>query len=284
MASPSGRLPAVRTATPRQGSTLIDEAAFARLDPTSPMLYRRLLRQVARSAKAVNGRPLRSQIDRSSDVVERLAHEAALARRGATDWQNVLVRYMNLAESLLLGRTLEVQRKALNNCANAVGRYLFALPLQTADKLLRYMKEGRLHVMPAVPARCYQDEKWHVEWSGGGFDSFDAVVCATGFKKQYFHATHDALALVKKTAIPSTVPHVSRDLRIWLPGADTPERIWTAGIASYLGRPIVNAFYQSVRQANEICNAWRLDLTPSEQNTHSRSAYVYKHRFIREIA
>ena len=257
MASPSGRLPAVRTATPRQCPVEIDEAAFVRLDLSSPLLYRRLLRQVARSAEAVAGRPLRSQIDRSTYAAERLARETGLARNGATDWQNILVRYMDLAEQLLRGGTLETRNLALSNCATAVGRYLFALPLETAEKLLRYMSEGRLQVMPAVPERLRRDERWRVEWSSGALDSFDAVICATGFQRQRFHATRDSLALTADPLLPVTAPRVSQDLRVWLPEASEPERIWTAGIASYLAAPMVNAVYQSVRQANEIAGAWR---------------------------
>ncbi|MBW0445155.1 hypothetical protein [Paraburkholderia phenoliruptrix] len=257
MASPSGRLPAVRTATPRECPVAIDEAAFARLDLSNPLLYRRLLRQVARSAEAVTGRPFRGQIDRSSDAAERLAREAVLARHGATDWQNILVRYMDLAEHLLRRGTLEMRTRALANCATAVGRYLFAMPLGTAEKLLAYMSDRRLQVMPAVPQSLRWDELWRVQWSSGAFDSFDAVICATGFHRQRFHATYNLLALTAETVSPLAVPHVSPDLRVWLPEAGEPERIWTAGIASYLAAPMVNAVYQSVRQANQITAAWR---------------------------
>jgi uncharacterized NAD(P)/FAD-binding protein YdhS len=255
MASPSGRLPAVRTATPRECPVAIDEAAFARLDLSSPLLYWRLLRQVARSAEAVGGRPLRDQIDRSTNAAERLAREAGLARHGATDWQNVLVRYMDLAEQLLRRGTPETRTRALANCATAVGRYLFAMPLGTAEKLLAYMNDGRLQVMPAVPERLRRDELWRVQWSSGAFDSFDAVICATGFHRQRFHATYNSLALTADT--PLAAPRVSPDLRVWLPQAGEPERIWTAGVASYLAAPMVNAVYQSVRQANQITAAWR---------------------------
>lgn len=257
MGSPSGRLPAVRTATPRECPIPINEAAFARLDLSSPLLYRRLLRQVARSTETVAGRPLRSQIDRSTNAAERLAQEVGLARHGATDWQNILVRYMDLAEQLLRGGTPEARSQALANCATAVGRYLFAMPLGTAEKLLCYINDGRLQVMPAVPERLRRDEFWRVQWSSGVLDSFDAVICATGFHRPRFHATYNSLALTADTLLPVTAPRVSPDLRVWLPEASEPERIWTAGIASYLAAPMVNAVYQSVRQANQITATWR---------------------------
>ncbi|MCM3352225.1 hypothetical protein M3616_24035, partial [Bacillus velezensis] len=80
---------------------------------------------------------------------------------------------------------------------------------------------------------------------------------ATGFHRPRFHATYDSLALTADTLLPVTAPRVSPDLRVWLPEASEPERIWTAGIASYLAAPMVNAVYQSVRQANQITAAWR---------------------------
>jgi hypothetical protein len=46
---------------------------------------------------------------------------------------------------------------------------------------------------------------------------------------------------------------------VWFDGATNPERIWTLGLASQPGAPIVNAVYQAVRQAYELCRAWRAD-------------------------
>ncbi len=252
MASPSGRLPGVRTATPRHSPVALDAARFARLDLQSPRLYWHLLRIVARSAKAVSGRSLREQIDRSRVPLQRLRGEVELARDGATDWQNLLVQCMDLADVALRAAPPAVRVAALQNCWEAVGRYLFAVPLQTATTLLRLIDSGQLQLAPELPTRLEWQGTWQVHDRHGRFESVDAVVCATGFHKQYFHATPDGLELQIAPGSPCTPPQVSAQLQVCLPGAEGPENIWLLGVASYLAAPMVNSVYQSVRQAREV--------------------------------
>jgi hypothetical protein len=252
MASPSGRLPGVRTATPRRCAVALDETRFARLDLENPKLYWHLLRIVARSAKAISGRSLREQVDRSVEPTQRLRGEVALARRGATDWQNLLVQCMDLADVKLRAALPAVRMAALQNCWEAVGRYLFAVPLQTATTLLRLIDEGRLQLAAHVPTTLEWQGQWQVHDAHGHIEAVDAVVCATGFHKQFFHATRDGLELQVSPTTPCTPPYVSPQLQVSLPGAEAPENIWLLGVASYLAAPMVNSVYQSVRQAREV--------------------------------
>lgn len=252
MASPSGRLPGVRTATPRHCATALDEVRFSRLDLENPRLYWHLLRIVARSAKAISGRSLREQIDRSVEPTQRLRGEVALARNGATDWQNLLVQCMDLADVKLRAAPPAVRMAALQNCWEAVGRYLFAVPLQTATTLLRLIDEGRLQLASQLPTKLEWQGQWLAHDSQGRIEAVDAVVCATGFHKQYFHATRDSLELQVPPATLCTLPQVSPQLQVSLPDAEGPENIWLLGVASYLAAPMVNSVYQSVRQASEV--------------------------------
>jgi len=252
MASPSGCLPGVRTGTPRRCTASLDEARFARLDLESPKLYWHLLRIVARSAKAISGRSLRAQIDRSAEPVQRLRGEIALAEGGATDWQNLLVQCMDLADIKLRAAPPAVRLAALQNCWEAVGRYLFAVPLQTATTLLRLIDQGQLQLAPQLPTTLEWQGKWQACDRHGRVEVVDAVVCATGFHKQPFHATPDGLALHVTPAMACTPPEVSAQLQVSLPGAGAPENIWLLGVASYLAAPMVNSVYQSVRQAGEV--------------------------------
>lgn len=252
MASPSGRLPSVRTGTPRRCASGLDEARFARLDLQNPKLYWHLLRIVARAAKALGGRSLREQIDRSTDPAQRLRGEVALARRGATDWQNLLVHCMDLADLKLRAAPPEVRLSALHNCWKAVGRYLFAVPLQTATTLLRLIDEGRLQLATQLPTQLEWQGQWQAHDSQGNIETVDAVVCASGFYKPCFHATREGLELQVAAGTPCTAPQVSAQLQVSLPGAEGPENIWLLGVASYLAAPMVNSVYQSVRQAGEV--------------------------------
>jgi len=258
MASPSGRLPAVRTATPRACPVDVDTQAFARVDLSSPVFAWRLLRIIARAAQAVGSRPLREQIERTREPIERMQREAELARRGVTDWQRILVGYMDAAEARLRDEPLALQRRALAECSRVVGRYLFACPVQNAEKLLGYASQGRLTVRAGTPARLHPGSRWTVAWRDGTNDDFDAVVCATGFGNPPLAATANAV-IVGDAAQGSGPLQVAPDLRVRFDRATKPERIWTLGLASQAGAPIVNAVYQAVRQAHDICRAWHTD-------------------------
>lgn len=270
MASPSGRLPGVRTATPRRGAVALDEARFARLDLENPKLYWHLLRIVARATKAINGRSLREQVDRSAEPIRRLRGEVALARRGATDWQNLLVQCMDLADGKLRAAPPSVRVAALQNCWEAVGRYLFAVPLQTATTLLRLIDEGRLQLAAHLPTQLEWQGQWRVHDAQGRIEAVDAVVCASGFHKQFFHASRNGLELQVPPATPCTPPYVSAQLQVSLPGAEAPEDIWLLGVASYLAAPMVNSVYQSVRQAREV--VMLLAEHPSFMDKHATEA------------
>ncbi|MCR4465370.1 FAD/NAD(P)-binding protein [Burkholderia sp. SCN-KJ] len=260
IASPSGRLPAVRTATTRVAPVPVDTAAYARLDLNSSALSWRLMRIIARSARAVRGRALRDQVVRLRDPVERLRREVTLARDGATHWQHILVANMDAAEARLRSEPLARQKLAIDACSRAMGRYLFACPLGNGEKLLGFVEQGRLRVQAGVPAALHEvGGRWRIDWQDGASETYDAVVCATGFQKAPLRASEHALALSADADVTGGVPRVSHDLRVWLAGAARPERIWTLGVASYAGAPLINAVYQAARQAGELCRRWRAD-------------------------
>ena len=159
---------------------------------------------------------------------------------------------MDLADIKLRAAPPAVRLAALQNCWEAVGRYLFAVPLQTATTLLRLIDQGQLQLAPQLPTTLERQGKWQARDRHGRVEVVDAVVCATGFHKQPFHATPDGLALHVTPATPCTPPEVSAQLQVSLPGAGAPENIWLLGVASYLAAPMVNSVYQSVRQAGEV--------------------------------
>jgi hypothetical protein len=165
---------------------------------------------------------------------------------------------MDAAEARLRDEPLALQRRALAECSRVVGRYLFACPVQNAEKLLGYASQGRLTVRAGTPARLHPGGRWTVAWRDGTNDDFDAVVCATGFGKAPLAATANAV-IVGDAAQGSGPLQVAPDLRVRFDRATKPERIWTLGLASQAGAPIVNAVYQAVRQAHDICRAWHTD-------------------------
>jgi hypothetical protein len=94
---------------------------------------------------------------------------------------------------------------------------------------------------------------WRITWSAGHAEQFDAVVCASGFHKPRFRASRTGVEIAPSPwASPSVEPTVSADLRMTLPETEAPDRIWTLGVSSYLGTPLVNAVYQAARQAEAV--------------------------------
>lgn len=265
LASPSGQLPAVRTATPRIRAYAINKLALERLNLTHPRFYWHLLRRIARAAQASRGRSLRAQISRSTaNVRERLAQEISLASGGVCDWQEVMVPFMDLAESAWKDTPVEQQRVALANCSPVIGRYLFAIPVRTARTIAEYMDAGQLRIISAQPFRVSHEQGWVVEWADKKLETFDAIVCATGFSKPQWRATNSSLEWCVEQRPSHSGVRVTPDLRVCFDGAIHPERIWTIGIASHLAAPIVNSVYQTVRQAYRICHRWRRSSTPNE--------------------
>ncbi|MGC3525905.1 FAD/NAD(P)-binding protein [Pseudomonas aeruginosa] len=257
LASPSGRLPAVRTATPRTQVRPNDKLAFEFLNLTHSRFYWHLLRRVARAAQAIHGRRLKEQVARSAHVPEMLMQEIALASRGVCDWQEVIVPFMDLAESAWKNAPVDDQRVALANCSAVIGRYLFAIPVQTARTIAGYINAGLLRIMSAQLLHVSNDQGWVVEWADDQCETFDAIVCATGFSKPQWRASRDSLEWCTEQ-LPSHPPtHVTPDLRVCFDGKHHPERIWTIGVASHLAAPVVNSVYQTVRQAYRICHGWR---------------------------
>lgn len=262
LASPSGRLPSVRTATPRAQISSVDAGAFEQLNLTHPRFYVHLMRQVAIASRAVSGRSLREQVSRSTCCCERLEQEISIAAHGHCDWQEVIVPFMDLAESTWKEKPIEQQRIAMANCSSVLGRYLFAVPLRTARTIADFIAAKRLRVLSAQPSRIREREGWEVEWADAQHETFDAIVCATGFRKPQWRTTTDSVVWDAEASSSLHLPRVTPDLRVYFDGASNPERIWTVGISSQHAVPTVNSVYQTVRQAHSICYSWCKSLVP----------------------
>jgi len=252
MTSRTGELPSVRTRTPRSLTSCIDERKFSTLDIASPAFASRLLRIIGKAVTAIRNRPLSKQVDRSSDTVARLRAEIELAADDRIDWQDVLVNFLDLGNTTLSQRTRAERDEALAKSWSIVSRYLFALPLSSAQKLMKYIDDTRLQIIAGAPIKVDRDDSWIAIWDGGREEHFDVVVCATGFHKPRFHAESNILQLVIDHTRQCVEPCVSSDLKVTLPNSSDPERIWTLGVASYLGAPLVNAVYQATQHAEAV--------------------------------
>lgn len=245
MASRSGLLPAVRTGTPWLKVRRLDTRAFRALDFASPSLPTRLVKLV-RDAVGCESPP------NAGDVVEQLRCETRLAAEGHTRWQELLVELVDVTNEILTPAEASVREAALASCHKLLFRYLGAFPLASATALLAHIDQGSVEVSQGVPVRLDPcGTRWRATWANGRAASFDAVVCAAGFHEPRISVTDDIVTFAAEQGRGS-LPEITPDLRVVLPGRTVPERVWVLGISSSSRVPLVNAVYQASRQAEAI--------------------------------
>ena len=189
----------------------------------------------------------------------------ALVRRGAAD----VIEIVNPGP-LGLGKAFATTESALltNTSVDAL-----SIIADDKDDFLHYLhNRGVLAIMTSFIDQAKlsiragsskhverADKGWIVEWPDGHTQTFDAVVCATGFYPPRFHATRDALSIVMVAPVNDdhslNAPRVTADLRVTLEGADAPENIWLVGVSSYLRSALVSIIYQGAQQADAIASS-----------------------------
>ncbi|RKP45261.1 FAD/NAD(P)-binding protein [Trinickia fusca] len=260
MASRSGELPSVRTQLLRLPPGRIDKRRFATLALTGPNLRRQLLRLIGASARVVPALPLSKQVSRATDIETRLREEIQLAESGQNNWQNIIIELLEMADTLLVSAGPAVQQRVLDACWSLVQRYLFSFPVGNAKALLSYIESGRLKIIAGAPRElAEQAGEWAVTWADDSVQTFDAVVCATGFHRPRFHARAQEIEIVTDLSRRAEPPAVGPDLRVTLPESQSPEDIWLIGVSSYLRSALTSIVYQGAKQADAIASAMSRD-------------------------
>jgi uncharacterized NAD(P)/FAD-binding protein YdhS len=254
MTSPSGQLPAVRVSlgAPEREFPSLDR--LARLDPDDPLLARRAMRCVVEAVRLLGPRPLREQVSRAEDPVRRLAEETALVEAGVCRWPGVMVPVIEAVIALAAGLP-EPRRQALLQPFDwFTGRYVTALTVVNARRLLAHFSSGALRLARAYPRSVrFEDGVWRVEWPGAAPAEFDAVVNATGFHPPQLHWNQDRSALLLSRAEPgAAVDHLEADLRIRRAPGAPPERVWVAGVGTGMRIPFANHLRNVTRQAAQV--------------------------------
>ncbi|MBC2874405.1 MULTISPECIES: FAD/NAD(P)-binding protein [Streptomyces] len=253
LTSPSGSLPAVRLslhAPPRDFPPL---ERMARLGPDDPLLDRRLTRCVVEAVRLLGDRPLRAQTSRAADPVRRLAEDTALAEAGVCLWPGVAVAVIEaltaFADGLPADRTLSLMRRF----DWFVGRYLTALTVVNARRLLEHCATGALRVAPAYPESvAFADGVWRVSTPGSGPpETYDYVVNATGFRPPEVSWRADGSELLLSPA-GTVVDRLEADLRVRRAPDAPPERVWLAGVGTHVRIPFANHLRTVTRQARWV--------------------------------
>ncbi|MGK5637435.1 FAD/NAD(P)-binding protein [Streptomyces sp. URMC 126] len=255
LTSPSGALPAVRLslhAPPRDFPPL---ERMARLDPGDPLLERRMTRCVVEAVRLLGGRPLRAQTSRAADPVRRLAEETALAEAGECRWPGVAVAVIEALTAFADGVPPDRTRALMRRFDWFVGRYLTALTVVNARRLLEHCATGALRVAPAYPESvAFADGVWRVSAPGRPPETYDHVVNATGFLPPELAWGADGTELLLSPAGPGApgVGRLEADLRVRRAPGAPPERVWVAGVGTHVRIPFANHLRTVVRQARWV--------------------------------
>ncbi|MGA4846757.1 FAD/NAD(P)-binding protein [Streptomyces sp. G5(2025)] len=237
MASPSGQLPAVRTATPLLPPSATAAKGIASLDPSDPHLVPRLTRIIVESVRQCDARPLREQITGVSDPVHRLRAEIALAESGACAWQDVAVG-VSAELAAWLPTLPPPARSTVLRAFRTVGRrYATALILPNARKLLGHIDRGALRLAREYPVRVRRrGPVWSVEWPDGDVSTVDRVVSACGYEPPtlWHDRRDDSIHLEQAPRHARPVDQLSADLRLRVSPEASPENIWVVGAATHV--------------------------------------------------
>ncbi|MEU7581660.1 FAD/NAD(P)-binding protein [Streptomyces sp. NPDC041068] len=237
MASPSGQLPAVRTATPLLPASVTAAKGIASLDPSDPRLASKLTRIIVESVRQRDARPLREQITGATDPVHRLRAEIALAESGACAWQDVAVG-VSAELAAWLPTLPPPARSSVLRAFHTVGRrYATALILPNARKLLGHIDRGALCLARDYPVRVRRcGPVWSVQWPDGDSSTVDRVVSACGYEPPalWHDPTDDSIHLEHAPLHALPVDRLAADLRIRTSEEAPPENIWVVGAATHV--------------------------------------------------
>ncbi|SIT19501.1 FAD-NAD(P)-binding [Thalassolituus maritimus] len=251
MASPSGEIPAVRTRAPDLTGKV--DVNLKQIDFNGDRCHVELLREINRTLKQMGAPRLSKQICRSTNTIERLRAEIALAKQDSIHWQDILLAFLLQGNDMLARDMSCIPPKSLKKCLRMSTRYLSAIPVSNAEKMLHFLEQKQVNIIGAAPTNIVRDDQWLVAWGQADDEQrFDAIISAAGYTRPTLHMDEEKLTISPEYKGESREPKVSEELRICFPGEENPEKIWLVGVASYLRAPLVNGVFQATRQSEIV--------------------------------
>ena len=278
MLSPSGEFPSVRARFMRSPKTAFDvEAIAAVMKPEqheaqtcSPAMGYRYLNYFSRVLRQNLGKDWSLQFSRASSVVDRLREEVEIAGSGASHWQEYVVDFMHAINRLHSKGDLYFEGCFHPAFEQLLYRYISALALPNARKLLKYLEDGVLCVQSGEVTRIGYSQgrphPWRVNWAAGDH-RFDAIVSATGYhQSRYVMGDDGKIELDMRgdrsqrqpiTVLPTMAgAHESfgEHESIWFLGAPARPRLWHPN-ALVVVTPMANRIIESMRRLPQVGSA-----------------------------
>jgi uncharacterized NAD(P)/FAD-binding protein YdhS len=252
MASPSGRLPAVRTRLVRRPGPPARPAAHAH----------------GETVLGGFGELTRRQAPAPHDTgLAVLDHECVLAESGRALWQDEVAEVIDRVNEVTASWEPADRAALLRDHAETISRFISAIPLRNARILARHMAKELLTVtdMPVSVTAPAGPGGWKVRWGDGRELHFDHVVCATGFARPSLTVTSGPVLRLgddgRHQASP-VVPEITDRLRVRLAPDRPEERIWALGASSHPRTAIVNYLRTAAVQAKNVADQLA---TPTER-------------------
>ncbi|MFJ9517967.1 FAD/NAD(P)-binding protein [Kitasatospora sp. NPDC101801] len=259
LASPSGRLPAVRTRLSRPARPVLDPVSWRRLAPNSPDFDLAAARLVVSAVgRAGAGAALRTQTSGAAAPADRLAEELRLAESGQVPWQDAIAEIIEAINDSTSAWPVRTRTAILGRYRTLISRYISSIPARNARLLLDQFTRGTLAIAPGLPEAVTPAEDgpgWLVHWADGRTERMDHIVCAAGYHKPTLRRLPDGTLLLHSdpaSASAGAEPEISADLRVCDPHTGEPERIWVLGAASHPRAAIVNYLNTAARQAADV--------------------------------
>lgn len=255
MASRSGVLPAVRERILQPDVAVPSLTRIAGLDPSDPLLHRKLVRILVQAIRAVAPLPMRFQRCTLADPVLRLREEVGLVMAGQCPWQDILVPVIDQLNAWSPSLPMAVRASLLAPYRPLIWRYISGMALPNANRLLRHIDAGQLRLGAYDPAHVAADDSgFDVDIRHGGQQHFDCAVIAVGNNPPTLHVDTDMLYLREPPPSARMLSHLGRDLRVRLEPHAPSERIWMVGETTRIQVPFAYYTPQAVRQAANVAS------------------------------
>lgn len=264
MLSPSGELPAVRARLARNEKVSYDleglEAMMARWNPEmagpcSEALKHIYLKYTAHILAEHTHKPSRIQFSHASRYDDRLREEIAIAEHGDSLWQDLAFSFIEAWNAVYLKHEWHFTGGFHPGFRQTVYRYLTAVALPNAKKLMHHIDHGTL----AIKRGELRDvtvadggHGWLLDW-GEGSQRFDAVVTATGFHLPHFVFNDDGeLEIEVEGHRPEEALDISQDMAADDPRLPEKESIWFVGAPAHMRLSIPNALFVVAPLADHV--------------------------------
>lgn len=247
MISPSGQIPAVRTQFIRMTKNIFNKQDIASVGSlwnkqaskyNNRCLNYKYLKYFIKTLHTHTKVPCHSQFSSANDVYHRLSEEIDIAEKASCEWQDLASNFIVSMNELYLTEDAYFKGSFHPDFAKTLERYITAIALPNAKKLLHYINAGSLIVQPGEIQNISTEKhnnSWLIDWGVGEYH-FEAVVNATGYYAPYFfinslgnleidnQCTHmdDSISILSSMAAK-----IEQQENIWFVGMPAHIRLWT---------------------------------------------------------